>query len=156
MEEVRVKRGLAYSVSSSMSSLRHVSILRGSLATRNDTVGQSLEIVRDELKKMADGDIDERELDSAKNYLIGSYALRFDTNAKIAAQLLGLLAEELGPDYVDRRSDLVAAVTLDALKRVAKRLLDPSKLIVTVVGRPALAPSHGVLGPSTGEVATPS
>ena len=69
--------------------------------------------------------------------MTGSYALRFDTNAKIASQLLGLMEEGFGPDYVEKRNGLIEAITLDDAKRVAKTLFAPDNLIVTIVGKPA-------------------
>jgi zinc protease len=140
MEEVRVKRGLAYSVSTQLAPARYASVLRGGVATRNDMVGESIDIIRRELQAMADGDISQPDLDNAKSYLIGSYPLRFDANGKIAAQLLALRMDGFGPDYVDNRNTIVVAVTLDDLKRVAKRLFNSENLIVTVVGKPALQP----------------
>jgi zinc protease len=138
MEEVRVKRGLAYSVSTHLAPGRYASVLRGGVATRNDMVGESLDIIRRELQAMADGEINQRDLDNAKSYLIGSYPLRFDSNSKIASQLLALRMDGFGPEYVDSRNGLVSWVTLDDLKRVAKRLFNPENLIVTVVGKPVL------------------
>lgn len=137
MEEVREKRGLAYSVYTYLQPFQHASILSGSVATKNAAMGESLDIIRAELKKMAESGPSADDLKAAKDYLTGSYALRFDTNAKIANQLLGLLQEGFGPDYVDKRNALVEAVTSDDAKRVAKGLLDADKLIVTVVGKPA-------------------
>ncbi len=137
MEEVREKRGLAYSVYSYIQPFQHASILSGSVATKNESMAESLDIIRAELKKMAGNGPTAEDLDSAKKYLTGSYALRFDTNAKIAAQLLGLMQEGFGTDYVDNRNKLVDAVTLDDVKRVSKRLLDSDGLIVTIVGKPA-------------------
>jgi zinc protease len=138
MEEVREKRGLAYSVYTYVYPYQHTSIFSGGVATRNDAMGQSLDIIRSELKKMADGGVSQADLDNAKSYLIGSYPLRFDTNAKIASQLLGLRMDGFGPEYVDNRNAMIAAVTLDDLNRVAKRLLDTQNLIVTIVGKPTL------------------
>jgi len=138
MEEVREKRGLAYSVYTYVYPYQHTSIFSGGVATRNDMMGKSLDIIREELQKMANGELSQTDLDNAKSYLIGSYPLRFDTNAKIASQLLGLRMDGFGPEYIDNRNEMVAAVTLDDLKRVAKRLLDTNDLIVTVVGKPAL------------------
>jgi zinc protease len=138
MEEVREKRGLAYSVYTYVYPFQHASIFSGGVATRNDMMGQSLDIIREELKKMADGNVSQVDLDNAKSYLIGSYPLRFDTNAKIASQLLGLRMDGFGPEYVENRNAMVAAVTLDDLKRVARRLLDTQNLIVTIVGKPTL------------------
>jgi len=138
MEEVREKRGLAYSVYTYVYPYHHTSIFSGSVATRNEAIGESLDVIRDELKQMAENGPTQTELDNAKNYLIGSYPLRFDTNAKIASQLLGLRMDDFGPEYVDNRNDMIAAVTLDDVKRVAKRLLETDDLIVTIVGKPTL------------------
>ena len=136
MEEVREKRGLAYSVYTYIQPFKHTSILQGSVATKNQSMSQSLDIIRDELKKMADSGPTEADLAAAKSYLTGSYALRFDTNSKIASQLLGLMQEDFGPDYVENRNKMIDAVTLADCKRVAARFLKPENLIVTIVGKP--------------------
>ncbi len=141
MEEVREKRGLAYSVYTYVYPYQHASIFSGGVATRNDAMGQSLDIIRDELHKMAEDGPSQEDLDNAKSYLIGSYPLRFDTNSKIASQLLGLQMDGFGPEYVENRNKMIAAVTLDDLKRVAKRLLANDDLIVTIVGKPTLRPA---------------
>ena len=138
MQEVREKRGLAYSVYTYLDPDQHASIFSGGVATRNDAMGQSLDVIRDELKKMADQGPSQEDLDNAKNYLIGSYPLRFDTNSKIATQLLGIKMDGFGPDYVENRNAVIAAVTLDDMKRVAKSLLETQNLIVTIVGKPRL------------------
>jgi len=136
MEEVREKRGLAYSVYSYIAPFKHTSIFAGGVATKNEEIAQSLDVIRGELTRMANDGPTVEELDNAKSYLTGSYALRFDTNAKIANQLLGIFQEDLGIDYVDRRNKEVEAVTMADVKRVAKRLLDTDNLIVMVVGKP--------------------
>ena len=76
------------------------------------------------------------ELDEAKTFLTGSYALRFSSNGAIARQLLGLQQQGLGIDYVPKRNAMIEAVTLEQVKAQAKRLLHPDRLVVTVVGRP--------------------
>ena len=136
MQEVREKRGLAYSVYTYVYPYHHASIFSGSVATRNEAIGESLDVIRAELKQMAENGPTQAELDNAKSYLIGSYPLRFDTNAKIATQLLGLRMDDFGPEYIDNRNEMIAAVTLDDLKRVSKRLLETDNLIVTIVGKP--------------------
>jgi zinc protease len=75
------------------------------------------------------------ELDKAKTYLKGSFALGLDTSTKISNQLVSMQLDNLGIDYIDRRPALIDAVTLDDTKRMAKRLFDGG-LLVTVVGRP--------------------
>ena len=73
--------------------------------------------------------------------MTGSFALRFDTNAKIASQLLWMLHEDMGIDYVSKRNALIDAVTMEDVKRAAQRILKVDDLFVTVVGKPkGLAP----------------
>jgi len=139
MEEVREKRGLAYSVYSYLLPMRKTSLLSGGVATKSEAIDESLQVIRSEFKRIADEGPSETELANAKGYLTGSYALRFDSNSKIASQLLGLMEEGFGPDYIDKRNSLVEAVTMEDCKRVAKTLFNEQNLIITVVGRPPIA-----------------
>jgi zinc protease len=156
MEEVREKRGLAYSVYSYIQPFQHTSILSGSVATKNESMAESLSIIRTELKKMADEGPSPADLEGAKQYLTGSYALRFDTNSKIASQLLGLLQEGFGADYVEKRNKIIEAITMDDVKRVAKRLLKPDGLIVTIVGKPVGLDKAATPGPAAAPALAPA
>jgi zinc protease len=84
---------------------------------------------------MAEKGPTETELANAKSYLVGSFALRFDTNSKIANQLLWIQMEGLGVGYVETRNAQIAAVTMADVKRVARRLFEADP-IVTIVGKP--------------------
>jgi zinc protease len=136
MEEVREKRGLAYSVYSYMQTYKHAAIFAGSVATKNDAIGKSLDVIKAELKRLATDGPTAVELENAKKYLTGSYALRFDSNAKIANQLLAIQRDDLGIGYVDTRNAEIEKVTIDDAKRAAQRLLKTDDLIVTIVGKP--------------------
>ena len=136
MEEVREKRGLAYSVHSYLNPMRNAGIFAGGVATKNEEMAQSLDVIRAEFKRMADSGPTQTEFDNAKSFMLGSYALRFDTNSKIASQLLGIAIEDLGIDYVDKRNKEVEAVSIEDVKRSAKRLLDNDDLLITIVGKP--------------------
>jgi zinc protease len=143
MEEVREKRGLAYSVHSNLYPYRHGAVFVGNVATKNEAVGQSLDVIESELRRLAEHGPTEEELDSAKSYLTGAYALRFESSSSIANQLLWVQIEDLGIDYVNQRNALVEAVTLDDIKRVARRLIEADRLITTIVGKPVQAPAPG-------------
>jgi len=136
MEEVREKRGLSYSAYATLYPLRRAGLVFGSAATVNARVGETIQVIRDEFKKMADNGPTQAELDNAIAYLTGAYALRFDTNSKIASQLLANRKAELGIDYIKNRNSLIRAITLADVKRVAKRLLHPDQLVFTIVGKP--------------------
>ena len=68
--------------------------------------------------------------------MTGAYARNFATSRGIAGQLVGWQEEDMGIDYFKRRNALVEAVTLDDVNRVAKRLVEPDKLMFVVVGKP--------------------
>jgi zinc protease len=136
MQEVREKRGLCYSIYTYLYPLDRAAIFLGGVATKNEAVSQSIGVIRDELARIAAKGPSAEELDNAKRYLTGSYALRFDSSVKIANTLLWIQIEDLGMDYIDRRNALVEAVTLEDVKRVAGQLIKPGNLIITVVGQP--------------------
>ncbi|MDP7344832.1 MAG: insulinase family protein, partial [Alphaproteobacteria bacterium] len=76
------------------------------------------------------------ELTAAKQYLTGAFPLRLDSSGKVASILVQMQFEGLGIDYLDRRNDYMSAVTLDDITRVARRLLDPARMRITIVGDP--------------------
>jgi zinc protease len=154
--EVREKRGLAYGISDSLVWLNHTALLLGSTATRADATGHTIEIIEQEIRRLAEEGPTEEELSKAKTYLKGSFALGLDTSNRIASQLVQMQLDNLGIDYIERRSALIDAVTMADAKRVAKRLLD-SGLLVTVVGRPEGVTSKegGAVGATSGHLAKP-
>jgi len=135
-QEVREKRGLAYGIDTSIVPMRHASMFFGGVATKNEEVGQSLDVIRGEIKRLTADGPTEKEMADIKAYLTGSFALRFDTSANIANQLLWMMMEGLGYGYMETRNTQIEAVTIEDVRRVAKRLFDGKDLLVTVVGRP--------------------
>jgi zinc protease len=134
-QEVREKRGLAYSIHDSLVWLKGAALMVGGTATRADRTGETLQVIEREILRLAETGPTEEELAKAKSYLKGAYALNLDTSNKIAGALLQIQLDNLGIDYMDRRGSLIDAVTLADAKRVAQRLLK-SGMLVTVVGRP--------------------
>jgi zinc protease len=153
--EVREKRGLAYGVSASLIWLNRAALLLGHTATRADATAQTIEIVEHEVRRLAEEGPTEDELAKAKTFLKGSFALGLDTSNRVASQLVQIQTDDLGIDYIERRADLIDAVTLADAKRVAKRLLDGG-MLVTVVGRPeGVTSSESAAGGSPGPLAKP-
>jgi zinc protease len=132
-DEVREKRGLAYSVGSSLVTNKYSSGLVISTGTRSDRAPETLQVMRDVIRRMAEDGPTEAELAAAKKYVIGSYALNnLDTSTAIAATLLSLQEQDLGIDYMERREALIDSVTLDQVKAVSRKLLlaEPALLVV--------------------------
>lgn len=133
--EVREKRGLVYSVSTSLWWMDKTSIFLGSTATRADRANETADRIASELKRIAEEGPTQQELDEAKSYLKGSQMVALDSSTKFAGALLQYQIDKLGIDYLDRRPAIIDAVTLDDAKRVAKKIWSHQLLTVSV-GRP--------------------
>ena len=134
-EEVREKRGLAYSVGLGLRAYDRAGLVLGGTRTRTEQADNVVSLIEEEIARFATEGATEEELAAAKSYLIGSYALRFTTSTRIAGQLLAIQINDLGIDYIDRRNDLIAAVTIEDIRRVTKRLF-AEDMIVIGVGQP--------------------
>ena len=136
MHEVRENRGLTYGVYSYLVTKDLSNVYVGSVASANDRIAETVQVIRDQWALMAEEGVTEEELEQAKTYLTGSYPLRFDGNADIAGILVGMQATGLTPDYIVNRNDYINSVTLEDVNRVAGELLDPEGLHFVVVGQP--------------------
>lgn len=132
--EVRERRGLTYGVSTGLLPLKAASLFMGGTATAADKAAETIDVMRAELERMATEGPTADEVEAAKSYLIGSYALRFDTSGSIAGQLLGIQVDDLGIDYFGRRNDLVRAITLEDVRRAAQRILASEPFTWVIVG----------------------
>ena len=137
MQEVREKRGLAYGIYSYLAVREESALYLGSVQTANAGMAETLEVIRAEWARMAAEGATADELDRAIRYQTGTFPLSFDSNSKIANYLVFIQETDLGIDYIDRRNDLIEAVTLADVRRVAARLLKPDELSIVVVGKPA-------------------
>jgi len=135
-EEVREKRGLAYSLWTSLSPGDYGDVILGSVGSRNATIDESLTLVRGEWERMARDGVTQAELDRAREAVIGTYLLGLTSTDGIAGAVLSMRVNELGRDYMVRREGYFRAVTVDDVKRVARRILDEDALSVVIVGDP--------------------
>lgn len=136
MKEVREKRGLTYGIGTYLVPMDHAEMYLGQFSASNDKVAEAISVVRAEWAKVAAEGLTETELDEVKTYLTGSYPLRFAGNGNIANVLVGMQMEDLPIDYAVTRNEKVEAVTMEDIRRVAKRLFLPEELHFVVVGQP--------------------
>lgn len=136
MYEVREKRGLTYGISTFLVPKLHAELYLGQVASANDTIAEAIAVTRDVWTDLAENGITQTELDEIQTYLTGAYPLRFDGNAEIAEIMVGMQMIGLPTRYINTRNDELAAVTLDEVNAMAKRLLDPQALRFVVVGKP--------------------
>lgn len=136
MESLRVERGLTYGVGSFLASGLLGESYQGRMSTDNVNALAAIELLREEWAGMAENGLSAEELSRIQTYLTGAYPLRFDGNASIASIMASMQYQGFDIDYVNRRNDMVLAVTPDQANDMAARLFDPDALFFVVVGQP--------------------
>ncbi|MGZ4001340.1 MAG: M16 family metallopeptidase [Mucilaginibacter sp.] len=133
-EEVREKRGLAYSASSSFAPLFRKGPFAISLQTRNDQTGQALEVLNKTLADFIAQGPTEVELAGAKKNITGGFAMRFDTNKELASYVSMIGFYDMPLDYLDTFQQNVEKVTVASIKDAFKRRVDPQLMQTITVG----------------------
>ena len=150
-KEVREKRGLAYSVYDALLWMDHSALFIGNTATRFDRAGETIAAVEQEIRRIAEDGPTQQELDEAKSYINGSQMLALDTSSKLAQAMLQYQLDKMPIDYIEKRSEIVNAVTLDDAKKAAKQLWSQG-LLTAVVGRTTQAAAEPAQAPATAPV----
>jgi zinc protease len=135
-EEVREKRGLTYSVYSHFAPGLHAGAFTIGLQTRPDQAQQALDLVRVVLAKFVAEGPTEKELQAAKDNLIGGFALRLDSNSKLLGNVANIAWNGLPLDYLDRWTERVNQLTVADVRAAFARKVQPDKLATVVLGAP--------------------
>ncbi len=134
MQKIRDDMGLAYDVHSFFSSHKYGGSFRVAVQTKNEAANTVIAEIVKEMKRMKEKQVREQDLHDAKTFLRGSFPRRLDTMSKIANFLAGVEFYKLGLDYDEKYMDYINDVTLEDVKRVAKKYLDDKNHILVVVG----------------------
>lgn len=136
-EEIRQKRGFAYSAYSYFNPLAQEGPFQIGLQTKKDQAAEALKVARDTLVKfVADGPT-QQEFEAAKQNIVGGFPLRIDSNAKILEYLSVIGFYRLPPTYLDDFPARIEAVTLAEVKDAWRRRIDPTRMATVVVGASA-------------------
>jgi zinc protease len=133
VEEIRNKRGLAYSVASFFDFGKYPGSFQIILQTKNSSAREAISLALEQMKKIREAEVSEQELEGSKKYLIGSFPLRIDTQGKLANFLIQEEYYGLGLDYPEKYPSLIGSVTRKDVLRVAKTYLHPEDYILVVV-----------------------
>jgi predicted Zn-dependent peptidase len=132
---VRSNEGLAYSAGSGLSiGVWYPGRFRAAFQSKSRTVAYATHLVLEEIRKIRELPVSEEELETIKRSLVES----FPSNFASKAQSMGVFAADeytrRDPTFWRTYRDRIRAVTIADVQRVARQHLDPSRLIVLVVG----------------------
>jgi len=135
MSRVRSDEGLAYSAGSNYGlGVYYPGAFRASFQSKSATTSQAIQIVLDEINRIRTSKVSAEELETAKNAAIETFPRIFSTASQIAGTFAQDEYTKRPADYWDTYRQRVAAITADDVQRVAQKYLDPSKLVILVVG----------------------
>ncbi len=133
----RIKRGLTYGASSSARSWAAGGLFTIGSYTKNDKIGEMLDIVFDLLRKGGGEGFSAEETESGRNYILGQFPPTLETNASKAAAYVRLAFYKRGFDEYDRYLDEIGRLDPAALKAAAAALLPQDDFVLVVVGKAA-------------------
>jgi len=133
-EQVREKRGLSYSVYSYFSPGQHAGAFTVGLQTRPDQATQAIEVATQVVTDFVQNGPTEQELQAAKNFLIGGFALRLDSNRKLMDNLSNIAWFDLPLDYLDNWTAQVEKLTVGDIQQAFARHLQAERMVTVVLG----------------------
>jgi zinc protease len=133
-EEVREKRGLAYSAYSYFSPMHVAGPFTAGLQTRNEKADAALKVLQDTLRDFIAKGPTADELSAAKKNITGGFALNLDSNAKIVGNLASIGFYKLPLDYLDTYNRHIEAVTADQIRDAFRRRVHPRDMVTVMVG----------------------
>jgi zinc protease len=133
-EEVREKRGFAYSAYSYFFPQRETGPFQIGLQTRNDKAEEALQVAVKTVRDFVEKGPTDQELDAAKKNIVGGFVLRLDSNQKLTGEVASIAFYNRPLDYLNTFTQKVQAVTRDDIKRVFKARIDPEHLQTILVG----------------------
>ena len=133
-EEIREKRGLSYSAYSYFVPMRREGPYLLGFQTRNDQREEALSVLRETVQTFIDKGPSEKELESAKNNIIGGFPLQVSSNGKIAEYLAVIGFYDLPLDYLARFTEKIQGVTVEQIQDAYKRRVHPDRMVTITVG----------------------
>ncbi len=133
-DEIRQKRGFAYSAYSYFNPLAQQGPFQIGLQTKKDQAEEALAVARDTLAKFVNNGPTQEEFEAAKQNIVGGFPLRIDSNRKILEYLSLIGFYRLPPSYLEDFPAKIEAVTLAEVKDAWRRRIDPARMVTVVVG----------------------
>ena len=133
-QEVREQRGLSYSVYSYFAPGLHAGAFTVGLQTRPDQAAQAVQVARDVVRRFVATGPTEAELQAAKDHLMGSFALRVDSNRKLLDNVANMAWNDLPLDYLDHWTQQIDKVTISDIQAALARKLQPDTMVTVILG----------------------
>lgn len=133
MEEIRVKRGLAYSAYGYVSQNKSHSYFTGYLQTKNESANEAVKLVKELVKDFVKSGVTKEELESAKKFLLGSEPLRTETLSSRLNRAFTNYYRGLEQDHSQKELEKIESLKLEDLNQYIKSHKEINKLSFSII-----------------------
>ncbi len=133
---VREDAGLTYGIGTGLAPMELASFLMGKTIVSNAEAGRVQGTILDVWQRLRDEGPSQEDVARAQDYVIGALPLALTSTASLAEGMLELRLDHRPPDEWAQHLARLRAVTLEDVRRVLDRWLDPSRLTWVALGAP--------------------
>ena len=134
MKEVRVKRGLSYSVYSYFMPQSQLGAYTLGLQTKNKNLDEAIRVAKEALVKFVNEGPTEEELKQSKQNITGGFPLRTASNSDIVSYISMIGFYGLPLDYLDAFAPTIEKISRKAVVDAFSRRVQPDKMVTIIVG----------------------
>jgi zinc protease len=135
LQVVRSEMGLTYDIGSGFDFNKYTGAFYVKTFTKNESTGEAIRAIFDELNRIREEPVEQKELDDTRSFYTGYIPLQFETPANIATWLETIYLYDLGEDYYNRYLKGVEETTMDDVQQMAQKYIDPENMLIVVVGK---------------------
>lgn len=133
-KKIREQNGLVYSIYSYLIPYNDDGIILGGFQTKNESVEETISMLKSEWDKIRHEGITEKEFNEAKSYYLGSFSRNYTSTRSIASLLNTIQFYELGIKYFQERKEIINNLSFEEINSVAGKIFDSKKLFFSIVG----------------------
>jgi predicted Zn-dependent peptidase len=134
MKNIREDKGFTYGIHSSLTSLAHEGYFAIGTDVKKENTAQTLDEIRKEIVRLQTEPVPADELETVRNYMIGSFVGSLNTPFEVADRQKTIYFDHLPADFYETYVEHLRAVTPDDVRETARRYLDVDSLQEVVVG----------------------
>ena len=134
MKNIREDKGFTYGIHSSLATFHHEGFLVIGTDVKKEFTNQTLDEIRKEMRLLQTELVPEEELETVKNYLLGSFAGSVNTPFSLADHFKTIYFDNLDYGFFDQYVEGISQTTTEELMHLAQQYLDGDSLTEVVVG----------------------
>jgi zinc protease len=134
MKNIREEKGFTYGIYSSIAIMKQAAYWVISTDVKKEFTQQTLDEIAKEIRILQTTPIDSNELETVRNYMLGSFAGALNTPFELAEVFKGVYYHHLGYDFYENYMNTIRTVTVERIQEIAQKYLQIENMLEVIVG----------------------